>query len=236
MGRRTGEVGIGSDGLAQMEDFFTSATDAPTALLAGAAADVTIDAQCEHEDAQESCVVDYGNAAAALEQLHDAYASRLFAYALSMLRNREDAEDAVQTTFMNVYNSIVDGRVPRQEASWMFRIARNVCLNRIRTHQRKPAGTLDGIDVASSRGVEDQLDQHLHAVALRGAIERLPEQQRKAIVLRELQGASYAEIADALATTQGAVESLIFRARRQLATSIRVGGSPLAERASLAAA
>jgi RNA polymerase sigma factor (sigma-70 family) len=140
---------------------------------------------------------------------------------MSMLRNREDAEDAVQTTFMYAYNSRTDGRVPRQEASWLFRIARNVCLNRIRTHTRKPAGSLDGIDIASSRGVEDQLDQHLHAVALRVALERLPEQQRKAIVLRELQGASYAEIAEALDTTQGAVESLIFRARRQLASSIR---------------
>ena len=121
----------------------------------------------------------------------------------------------------NAYNALMDDRIPRQEASWLFRIVRNVCLNRIRTHVRKPAGSLDGIDVASNRGVEDQLDQHLHAVALRTALERLPEQQRKAIVLRELQGASYAEIADALETTQGAVESLIFRARRQLASSIR---------------
>lgn len=181
------------------------------------------------EDHDDVLVIDYSDPVAAIEQLHGEYAQRLLAYSMSMLRNREDAEDAVQTTFLNVYNAIRDGRVPRQEASWLFRIARNVCLNRIRTHQRKPAGTLDGMDVAATHGLEEQVDQHQHVVVLRSALERLPEQQRKAIVLRELQGASYAEIADALQTTQGAVESLIFRARRQLATSIRIA-SPTFDR------
>ena len=203
-----------------MEDFFASTDeDQPAALLSGSRTDA-VDTHVEEVEAP-SLLVDYSDPERAIEVLHREYSSRLFAYALSMLRNREDAEDAVQTTFMNAYNSLVDGRIPRQEASWLFRISRNVCLNRIRTHTRKPAGSLEGIEVAASRGVEEQLDQHLHAVALRTALERLPEQQRKAIVLRELQGASYAEIADALDTTQGAVESLIFRARRQLASSIR---------------
>lgn len=165
-----------------------------------------------------------GNPELALNELHAEYAQKLFSYTLSILRSREDAEDAVQTTFMNAYGSLQAGRAPRQEASWLFRIARNVCLNRIRTQQRKPAGTLEGIEVASGRGVEDAFDQRLHVTALRTALERLPEQQRKAIVMRELQGASYAEIADALSTTQGAVESLIFRARRQLASALQAGG------------
>ncbi len=204
-----------------MEDFFAS-EDQPQPALLGGRRDASVAASQPIDEAEATGpVIDYSHPERAIEQLHGEFSSRLFAYAMSMLRNREDAEDAVQTTFMNAYNSLVDGRLPRQEASWLFRIARNVCLNRIRTHTRKPAGSLDGIDVAASRGVEEQLDQHLHAVALRTALERLPEQQRKAIVLRELQGASYAEIASALDTTQGAVESLIFRARRQLASSIR---------------
>lgn len=219
-----------------MDDFFSTTTTAPAPLLAGRTANVTAAAPVQEVEV-ESLGIDYTDPRVALNQLHELFASRLLAYTMTMLRNREDAEDAVQTTFMNAYNSLVDGRVPRQESSWLFRIARNVCLNRIRTHQRKPAGSLDGIDVASSRGVEDQVDQHLHAVALRSAIERLPEQQRKAIVLRELQGASYAEIADALETTQGAVESLIFRARRQLASSIRVVASTsMSDRAIVRAA
>lgn len=161
-----------------------------------------------------------GDAEVALRQLHDEYSHKLFNYTLSILRSREDAEDAVQTTFMNAFGSLQAGRVPRQEASWLFRIAKNVCLNRIRTQQRKPSQTLEGIDIASQRSVEDVLEQRLHAVALRRALECLPEQQRKAIIMREWQGASYSEIATALETTQGAVESLIFRARRQLAVAI----------------
>ncbi|MCW2923713.1 MAG: polymerase sigma70 factor [Thermoleophilia bacterium] len=221
-----------------MEDFFSEAAgdeqgQASSALLAGGAREDRPALRIVEEPEHAGPVIDYGDPERAIEVLHREYSPRLFAYAMSMLRNREDAEDAVQVTFMNAYNALVDGRVPRQETSWLYRIARNACLNRIRTHTRKPAGSLEGIEVASSRGVEDQLDQHLHAVALRSALERLPEQQRKAIVLRELQGASYAEIADALHTTQGAVESLIFRARRQLATTMRatsvgVGGSGFA--------
>lgn len=162
-----------------------------------------------------------GDPGLALRELHDEYSHRIYSYTLSMLRSREDAEDAVQTTFMNAFGSLQAGRAPQQEASWLFRIARNVCLNRIRTQQRKPAGSLEGIDVASSRSLEDTLEQRLHVVALRAALERLPEQQRKAIVMRELQGATYTEIAEALDTTQGAVESLIFRARRQLSGAMR---------------
>lgn len=166
---------------------------------------------------QEHAAVDPDRA---LQALHTEYSQKLFNYTLSILRSREDAEDAVQTTFMNAFGSLQAGRVPRQEASWLFRIAKNVCLNRIRTQQRKPSHTLEGIDVASHRSMDDVYNQRLHVSALRIALEKLPEQQRKAIVMRELQGASYVEIADALQTTQGAVESLIFRARKQLAVAL----------------
>lgn len=160
------------------------------------------------------------SADAALQQLHQEYAHRIYRFAMSMLHSPEDAEDAVQTTFMNAFGSLQSGRVPEQHGSWLFRIARNVCLNRIRTQQRKPVSSIDGIEVAERATVEQEYEQMLHVRALRAALERLPEQQRKAIVMRELQGASYAEIADALDTTHGAVESLIFRARRQLAGTL----------------
>ena len=165
---------------------------------------------------------------AALHQLHQEYSHRIYRYAMSMLHSPEDAEDAVQTTFMNAYGSLQAGRIPEQHGSWLFRIARNVCLNRIRTQQRKPASSMDGIEVEARATVDQAYEQLLHVRALRAALERLPEQQRKAIVMRELQGASYAEIAVALDTTHGAVESLIFRARRQLAGSL----SPVAAAAA----
>lgn len=160
-----------------------------------------------------------------LRRLYERYSNRLIGYAVSLLRVREDAEDIVQLVFLNAYTAICDGRVPRQELPWLFRITRNACLNKIRSQQRRPTDTLDGIDVASTETVERQLDQRLHVTALRAAIERLPEQQRTAIVMRELQGASYLEIANAMRTTTGAVESLIFRARRQLSQTIAHAGA-----------
>lgn len=161
----------------------------------------------------------------ALRRLHEQYSNRLLGYAVSLLRVREDAEDVVQLVYLNAYNAIVDGRVPRQELPWLFRITRNACLNKIRSQQRRPTDPLDGVDVASNETVERQLDQRLHVSALRSALERLPDQQRTAIVMRELQGASYVEIAEAMRTTTGAVESLIFRARRQLTNTIRAAGA-----------
>lgn len=162
-----------------------------------------------------------GEAERALNRLYDEYSRKLYLYSMSMLHSREDAEDAVQTTFMNAFGSLRSGSIPQLEAPWLFRIARNVCLNRLRTRQRKPASSLEGVDVPSSMTADEVASEHLHVLALREALERLPGHQRTAFVMRELQGASYNEIAEALDTTHGAVESLIFRARRQLARSMR---------------
>ncbi len=164
------------------------------------------------------------NPTQALDALHTEYADRLYHFALSVLRNPHDAEDAVQTTFMNAYGSLVDGRSPQTDSSWLFRIARNVCLNRIRTRQRKPASTLDGMDVAQLQTTEDRVVDLMHIRALKSAIQGLPANQRKAILMRELEGASYAEIAERMDTTQSAVESLIFRARRHLVSILENSG------------
>ncbi len=206
-------------------DFSSEMDAAPSSLFGSASVPFS---QAGSESLQLDCV----DPDVALQHLHREYSQRIYNYALSMLRSREDAEDAVQTTFMNAFGSLQAGRLPRQESSWLFRIARNVCLNRIRTQQRKPASTIEGVDVAGGVSVDDAVEQRLHVRALRAALERLPDQQRKAIVMRELQGATYAEIADALDTTQGAVESLIFRARRHLAgalDAVQIGNaSPIA--------
>ena len=206
-------------------DFSSEMDAAPSSLFGSASVPFS-------QAGSESLQLDRMDPDIALQHLHREYSQRIYNYALSMLRSREDAEDAVQTTFMNAFGSLQEGRLPRQESSWLFRIARNVCLNRIRTQQRKPASTIEGVDVAGGVSVDDAVEQRLHVRALRAALERLPDQQRKAIVMRELQGATYAEIADALDTTQGAVESLIFRARRHLAgalDAVQIGNaSPIA--------
>ncbi len=153
-------------------------------------------------------------------ELYARHSERIYRYCFNRLRSREEAEDATQTTFLNALRGLQRGVTPELEQAWLYKIAENVCLTRVRANVRRrrvesptdldplheliasPAGEADAL-----RGIED-------------ALARLPEQQRRAILLREWQGLSYREIADELGLSQGAVETLIFRARRSLAREL----------------
>ena len=152
--------------------------------------------------------------------LYEEYANQVFRYCLHQLGSREEAEDAVQSTFLNAFRGIKRGVVPELEAAWLFKIAHNVCLSRRRSAWRRgriesPADfeVIQELTPAPSRR-SDEL------IGLQEVLERLPETQRRAILLREWQGLSYREIAAELELSQGAVETLIFRARRSLASGL----------------
>jgi RNA polymerase sigma factor (sigma-70 family) len=155
---------------------------------------------------------------------HDLYVrnyARILRFCRSRLRSREDAEDAAQTTFAYAVGALRRGVVPTLESAWLFKIARNVCLNRWAASSRRGA-----LEVARDPQLLEELAEEHEATggeahALYDALQRLTEQQRRAIVLREWQGLSYAEIADELELSQSAVETLIFRARRSLARELR---------------
>jgi len=137
------------------------------------------------------------------------------------LRTREDAEDAAQTTFCYALGAMRRGVVPVSETAWLLKIARNVCLNRWTANSRRSRVEIARDpqvlqDVAQGR---EQGDEEL--LRLQEALQRLTESQRRAIVLREWQGLSYAEIGNELGLSQAAVETLIFRARRALARELR---------------
>jgi hypothetical protein len=111
--------------------------------------------------------------------------------------------------------------VPQLEAAWLFKIAHNVCLSRRRSAWRRgriesPADfeVIEDLAPAPARRGEE-------LIGLQDVLERLPDNQRRAILLREWQGLSYREIAAELELSQAAVETLIFRARRSLATRSR---------------
>ena len=156
----------------------------------------------------------------ATRQLFERFSSQVYGYCLHQLGSREEAEDAVQTTFMNVFRGLQRGIVPRVEGAWLFKIAHNVCLSRRRsTRRRGRVETLNNFDVlqdvvpARDRSTDELL-------RLNDALEGMPETQRRAILLREWQGLSYREIAEELELSQAAVETLIFRARRSLASGL----------------
>jgi RNA polymerase sigma-70 factor (ECF subfamily) len=125
---------------------------------------------------------------------------------------RLDAEDAVQSTFLNAFRGLERGVIPLSEAAWLFKIAQNVCLTRRRSASRRRrvefAAPVDETIASPER--DDTL------VDLGGALRGLPPRQRRALVLREWRGLAYAEIADELGLSCSAVETLLHRARRSL--------------------
>jgi RNA polymerase sigma-70 factor (ECF subfamily) len=158
---------------------------------------------------------------AAAERLYERNSSRVFGYCLKLLGNREEAEDASQTTFMQAHRALQRGVVPVYETAWLLTIAKNVCLARHRAAGRRKAVELvrDPQDLESLAGGPDDPDDG-RLVGLQDALARLPEMQRRAFLLREWQGYSYANIARDLDVTVPAVEALIFRARRTLAQEL----------------
>jgi RNA polymerase sigma-70 factor (ECF subfamily) len=155
-----------------------------------------------------------------IDTLFEAYSGRIYGYCLRRLPSREEAEDAVQQTFMNAYRGLRKGVVPRSEAAWLFKIAENVCRERRRSAWRRnrlevvqdPDG-MAGLAVAPER-------THDELAGLADALAALPPNQQRAILMREWQGLSYREIAAQLDLTEGAVETLLFRARRSLARKL----------------
>ena len=159
--------------------------------------------------------------AQAFERIYRTYVQDVYRYALALLRNPADAEDVTQTTFMNAYRAFLRGEEPLKPQNWLITIAHNVA----RTRYAR----------ASRRVKEVPLEDHAERLAVRDdekpdvrevldALARLPLNQRGALVMRELEGRTYAEIAETLGVSVPAVETLIFRARRALrlkASSIR---------------
>jgi RNA polymerase sigma-70 factor (ECF subfamily) len=151
--------------------------------------------------------------------LYERYARQLQRFCRARLSSQEEAEDAVQHTFLNAYRSLRSGTRPHAEAAWVFAIAANVCRERRRSAWRRSR-----IEVVSDDGLvgEQAAPEHSHEelTGVADALAELTPNQRRAILMREWQGLSYREIAAELSLTEGAVETLLFRARRSLASKL----------------
>jgi len=158
--------------------------------------------------------------AAATEGLYERHATKILSYCLHQLGSREEAEDAVQTTFMNAFRALGRGVVPEAESAWLFKIAENVCLSRRRSSWRRGRIESPSDFEVIEEVVPGPSRQRDELIGIEDALASMPEQQRRAILLREWQGLSYREISDELEVSQSAVETLIFRARRSLAQGL----------------
>jgi RNA polymerase sigma factor (sigma-70 family) len=163
-------------------------------------------------------------AAKTAEHLFHEHSGWIYGYCLRVLRSPEEAEDALQTTYLNACRSLNQGTQPRAGSAWLLRIAKNVCFARLRSSGRrgKVERAQDITVLQETVAAPERSDELLGLVE---ALERLPERQRQAILLREWQGLSYREVAHQLGVTQASVETLIFRARRSLAEALEGQGN-----------
>jgi RNA polymerase sigma factor (sigma-70 family) len=149
----------------------------------------------------------------AFQAIHDRYRQRLFAYTRQMLGgSRQDAEDALQDVFLRAYGALrADGR-PISLRAWLYRVAHNRCIDHLRRPTPPPAEVFE----LSRRPLHDPIEESERREDLRrlvADVRGLPGQQRSALLMREIDGLSYAELADALDVTVPAVKSLLVRAR-----------------------
>jgi RNA polymerase sigma factor (sigma-70 family) len=160
----------------------------------------------------------------ATRDLYERYARQIFVYCLHQLGNREEAEDATQSTFLNAFRGFKRGVDPEFESAWLYKIAQNVCLTRQRSSsRRRRIESSDDFDAMQDVLPAPTADSD-ELIGLPEALEAMPEQQRRALLLREWQGLSYKEIAAELELSQAAVETLLFRARRSLASGLTEQG------------
>ena len=145
------------------------------------------------------------------------YQARLLAFCRHMLSSKEDAEDVLQEVFAAAFNAMLADDRPINVRPWLYRIARNRSLNHLR---RTQAVGVDSMDIHLSEGgttTADKVHKREEFRLLVSDVQDLPETQRTALLLREIDALSYEQIADAMETTVPSVKSLLVRARVSLA-------------------
>jgi RNA polymerase sigma factor (sigma-70 family) len=153
------------------------------------------------------------------ERLYRSHRTDVYRALLRELGNREDAEDVTQTAFLDAYRALSRGGRPEQPRAWLLTIAENARRRRFRTLGRRPEeASLDREPTAAEAEVTVR--------ELRDALELLPPNQRAALVLREVGGFAYAEIAERLGLSVPAVQMLLFRARRALRAAVEKDQRP----------
>jgi RNA polymerase sigma factor (sigma-70 family) len=153
----------------------------------------------------------------AFEVLVSRYESRLLAFCRHMLRSREDAEDVMQEVMTAAFNAIVADDRPINVRPWLYRIARNRSLNHMRKAQAIGVDSMDHHLSEHGTTTADKVHEREEFRMLVGDIHELPETQKTALVLREMDALSYEQISEAMETTVSSVKSLLVRARVSLA-------------------
>jgi RNA polymerase sigma factor (sigma-70 family) len=147
--------------------------------------------------------------------LHERYHDRLLAYVRHMLHGHADAEDVVQDVFERAYSGLRAGERDIAVRPWLYRVAHNRCIDYARRAPTPPLPADEGVPGGVDPVIAAERREDLRRLV--ADLLALPEQQRSALIIRELEGLSYADLATALGVTVPAVKSLLVRARTGLA-------------------
>lgn len=142
--------------------------------------------------------------------LYDRYRAALFTYCCRMLGDRERAKDALQESFLKAYQNAGMYKPGTKVSAWLYRLTRNVCIDMLRA--RREHEPLEEMQLPVEERPRDVMLQE----ALTDEIEKLPEIYREAVILRDVQGHSYEEIANITGTAVSTVKFRIFKARDTL--------------------
>jgi RNA polymerase sigma-70 factor (ECF subfamily) len=177
------------------------------------------------------------------------YMGSLYSAALRMTRNPADAEDLVQETYLKAYRGFGSFKEGTNLKAWLYRILTNTFINSYRARRRRPEQTeLDDVEdlylyrrlggleaVSAGRSAEEEVLEHFTEGEVKAAVEELPEQFRLAVLLADVEGFSYKEIAEILDIPIGTVMSRLHRGRKALQKTLHDFGmqrrlvSPAAE-------
>lgn len=175
------------------------------------------------QNSQERALIEAaaGGDPAAFEKLMRMHEGKMYAVALRMCASREDAQDCMQEAMIRAYRAIENFRFQSSFSTWIYRITMNTCLDELRRRKVRQATSLDalldaGWAPSGGESPEGHAMEQDRKRALEQAIRTLPEDMRAAIVLRDIQGYSYDEIADILSVNVGTIKSRISRGREKL--------------------
>lgn len=167
-----------------------------------------------------------GGDAASFNTLMEAHERRMYAVALRMCGNHEDAQDCLQEAMLRIYRAISGFKAQSSFSTWVYRITMNACLDELRKRKSRPNTSLDGLldagwsPVDAGESPEARATRREMRRALQTFIGELPEDMRAAVVLRDIEGYSYEEIAGILDANVGTVKSRISRGRERLREKI----------------
>lgn len=155
------------------------------------------------------------------------YQNRVNAMVLGMVRDPEDARDIVQNAFIKAYQNLDSFRIESSFYTWIYRIAMNLAIDHCRKSRRRKTSALD--DAVAARDEDGQILETHHAESparalarkrlherIFRALDELTEEQREVVLLREVEGMAYKEIADSMGIPEGTVMSRLFYARKKL--------------------